>query len=97
MPKAHTENGHAPSKVLDDLERERCLFRPMWARRENDMGWLVVFYVCSRCFVTPDDMAHRADRADLLSQVPRERIDVVEEEDFHNMSVLEDGVVMQGR
>src|SRR5262249_42947034 len=74
------EQGRLPAEAPDDVERDACALGPARSRRDEDPGGLHLGDVADRPLVVPFDTPLGAELPQVVDEVVRERIVVVDHE-----------------
>src|SRR5262249_6810912 len=88
MTEAHAEHGHARTVAANDLDRDARVLRPARSWRDHDPGRPIGPDAPARHFVVAADDRRRAQLAEVLRQIPRERIVVVDEQNHRPASAM---------
>ncbi len=96
MPEAHAENRNRFRKFAQNIERYTGRPWSAGAGGKDNATWFHCFYFLNGDRIISYDRTFGTEQTDLLSQVPREGISVVDEEDAHGVESLEWSEEVQG-
>src|SRR6185436_2652061 len=78
MAKAHSENGGVLGKSLDNVQRNSCVIRGSRARRDQYSIGRKFIYLVNLCLIVSKHLHIRAKLAQILNEVVRERVVIVD-------------------